>query len=113
MTYATFLLIFLVAPLAALAAVLRRRLLERRLLFGAAALVLVALVYMAPWDHLAAVWGLWTWADGRTFGLRWWAVPPEEFTFCILETLLAVTLTHAILRRPRPSSAPREDGAQP
>ena len=114
MTYFAFLIIFLVIPLAVLAAVLRRRLLERRYLYGAAALVVISLLYMAPWDHIAAVWGLWTWTPGRTFGPRWWSVPPEEFAFCALEALLAVTVVHAILSRPRATSAPPPDeGAQP
>ena len=52
---------------------------------------------MAPWDHLAAVWGLWAWANTQTWGLRWWAIPPEEYLFCILEALLAITLTYALL----------------
>ncbi|MBF6589874.1 MAG: lycopene cyclase domain-containing protein [Ktedonobacterales bacterium] len=97
MTYAQFLLLFLVLPLAALVALLRRRLLDRRYLVFTGALVLIALAYMAPWDHTAAVWGLWTWAPGRTWGLRWWAVPPEEYLFCVLEAMLAATLTYALL----------------
>ena len=117
MTYATFLIIFLIAPLAVLAVALRRRLLDRRFLLGAAALVAIALLYMAPWDHLAAVWGLWTWTAGRTFGLRWWSVPPEEFAFCALEALLAVAITYAVLGRPRASApdqtAPDQPGDQP
>lgn len=96
MTYAQFLLLFLVLPLAAGAAVMRRRLLNRRYLAIAAILMLVALVYMAPWDHIAAVWGLWTWARGRTWGSRLWAIPPEEYLFCLLEALLAITLSYAV-----------------
>jgi len=96
MTYADFLLIFLAAPLALLIALLRRRLLDRRFLTLAGALALVALLYMAPWDHTAAVWGLWTWSRGQTWGVRWWNVPPEEYLFCLLEALLAVTLIYAI-----------------
>jgi lycopene cyclase domain-containing protein len=99
MTYAVFLLLFLVLPLSALVIFLRRRLLDRRYLVLTGILTLVALVYMAPWDHLAAVWGLWTWARGQTWGLRWWAIPPEEYLFCVLETLLAITLTYALLTR--------------
>lgn len=118
MTYAEFLLIFLIAPLVALTVVLRRRLLDRRFLALAGGLTLVALLYMAPWDHTAAVWGLWTWAPGRAWGLRWWDVPPEEYLFCILEALLAATLLYSVLlwrRRIAPASgaddAPREEGA--
>lgn len=101
MTYAGFLLLFLILPLVVLALLLRRRLLDRRFLACAGILTLIALVYMAPWDHTAAVWGLWTWAGGQTWGLRWWAIPPEEYLFCILEALLAVTLTYALLSRRR------------
>jgi lycopene cyclase domain-containing protein len=100
MTYGVFLLLFLVAPIAVLAGVLRRRLLRRRFMLPAAALLLLALAYMAPWDHTAAVWGLWTWAPGRTWGMRWWAIPPEEYLFCLLEALFAVLLTCVALGRP-------------
>ena len=109
MTYAEFLLLFLVAPLAALIAVLRRRLIDWRFLALAGGLTLVALLYMAPWDHTAAVWGLWSWAPGRTWGLRWWNVPPEEYLFCLLEALLASTLIYATLlwrRRISPATSP-------
>jgi lycopene cyclase domain-containing protein len=117
MTYAAFLTIFLVAPLLALAALLRRRLLDRRYLALAAGLALVALLYMAPWDHTAAVWGIWTWGKGRTWGARWWDVPVEEYLFCALEALLAVTLTYAALlwrgRLVRPDAARREKREAP
>ncbi|HET9109655.1 MAG TPA: lycopene cyclase domain-containing protein [Ktedonobacterales bacterium] len=97
MTYADFLLIFLISPLIALGVILRRRLLDHRFLALTGGLTLVALIYMAPWDHTAAVWDLWTWAPGRTWGARWWDVPPEEYLFCILEALLASTLIYAML----------------
>jgi lycopene cyclase domain-containing protein len=96
-TYAQFLLFFTLVPLGALAVALRRRLLDRRYLTLAGVLALVALAYMAPWDHTAAVWRLWTWAPGQTWGVRWWAVPPEEYLFCVLEALLGVTLTYAVM----------------
>ncbi len=96
MSYAGFLLLFLIIPLALLALLLRGRLRDRRYLVCAGLLMLIALLYMAPWDHTAAVWGLWTWAGGQTWGARWWAIPPEEYLFCILEALLAVTLTYAL-----------------
>ena len=99
MTYAEFLLLFLVLPLIVLVIFLRRRLLDQRYLVLTGLLMLIALVYMAPWDHIAAVWGLWTWASNRTWGLRWWAIPPEEYLFCVLEALLAITLTYALLTR--------------
>ncbi len=93
------LLLFLVLPVIVLVIFLKRRLLDRRYLVLSGILMLVALVYMSPWDHFAAVWGLWTWANGQTWGLRWWAIPPEEYLFCLLEALLAITLTYALLTR--------------
>jgi len=99
MTYAAFLLLFLLLPLAILAAILRKRLLNRRYLIIVGVLTLVALLYMAPWDHFAAIWGLWSWTNNRTWGLRWWAIPPEEYLFCVLEALLAITLTFAVVTR--------------
>ncbi|MGZ3583002.1 MAG: lycopene cyclase domain-containing protein [Ktedonobacterales bacterium] len=98
MTYAQFLLFFLLVPLGVLLLVLRHRLLDRRFLTPAGVLALVALVYMAPWDHTAAVWKLWMWAPGQTWGVRWWDVPPEEYLFCVLEALLGVTVTYAAMR---------------
>ncbi len=97
MTYVDFLLLFLVLPLSVLVIFLRRRLLDRRFLVLTGILMLTALVYMAPWDHIAAVWGLWTWANSQTWGLRWWAIPPEEYLFCVLEALLAISLTYTLL----------------
>ena len=97
MTYAGFLLLFLVLPLIVLVIFLRRRLLDQRYLVLTGMFMLIALVYMAPWDHIAAVWGLWTWANGQTWGLRLWTIPLEEYLFCILEALLAITLTYALL----------------
>lgn len=114
MTYAEFLALFLALPLVALAAVLRRRLLNRRYLAITALLLVIALAYMAPWDHTAAVWQLWTWTPGRTWGARIWNVPPEEYLFCLLEALLAVTITFAALsarRTPSTQPTPLTEGA--
>jgi lycopene cyclase domain-containing protein len=99
MTYAGFLLLFLLLPLAILATILRKRLLNRRYLTVVSVLTLVALLYMAPWDHFASIWGLWSWTNDRTWGVRWWAIPSEEYLFCVLEALLAITLTYAVVTR--------------
>ena len=99
MTYTGFLLLFLLLPLGILVVLLRRRLLDKRYFAIVCVLTLVALMYMAPWDHFAATWRLWSWEKGRTWGIRWWAIPPEEYLFCTLEALLAITLTFAMLTR--------------
>lgn len=109
MTYAGFLALFLAPPLLALGLILRRRLVNRRFLAISALLVVVALAFMAPWDHTAAVWGLWTWAGGRTWGARIWNVPPEEYLFCALEALLAASLTYAALTWSRRGPDAAED----
>ncbi len=99
MTYTGFLLLFLLLPLVILIGFLRERLFNKRYLAITGALALVALIYMAPWDHVAAMWGFWSWENSLTWGIRWWVIPPEEYIFCILEALLAITLTFALLTR--------------
>lgn len=115
MTYFHFLLLFLALPIGALALVLRRALLNPRFWALAALLMGIALVYMAPWDHTAAVWHLWTWSSGQTWGIRWWNVPPEEYLFAVLESLLAVMLCHLFVgrrRHPATASAQQERAQQ-
>lgn len=109
MSYAAFLAIFLVVPNAALLVYLRRRLRDWRLWGLMGALVLIALAYMVPWDHLAAVWGLWTWTPRQTWQQSFWAVPLEEYLFCILETMLAVLLMYALLVSRRAKLPERQD----
>jgi lycopene beta-cyclase len=85
MTYARFLLLFLVLPLGAFA------------LSGAFAkgpwrplLYLLAVVYLTttPWDSWAVAHGLWGFAEGKTWGLRLGFLPLEEYLFFGLQTLL-------------------------
>jgi len=40
---------------------------------------------------------LWTWAPRQTWQVSFWAIPLEEYLFCLLETMLAVTLMYALL----------------
>ncbi len=96
MTYAGFLFLFLVIPLIVLLLLLRKRLLDRRYWSGLGALLLLSLLAMAPWDHLAAVWGIWGWTPQQTWGLRIWQIPLEEYLFCLLEATLATTLVFAL-----------------
>jgi lycopene cyclase domain-containing protein len=109
MSYATFVAIFLGLPLALLCVFLRRRLRDGRLWKLMGILVIVALAYMAPWDHLAAVWGLWTWAPLQTWQKKLWAIPLEEYLFCLLETVLAVALMYALLTSRRARLAEQQE----
>lgn len=111
MTYVAFLALFLVVPLAVLAGLLRRRLLDRRFpAYGA--MLLISPLYMVPRVHAAYVSRLWDWSIHQTLGIRWWSVPPEEYAFCLLEALLAVTLLYGIflwrvnLRSPEMNGSP-------
>ena len=96
MTYAGFLLIFLVIPLLFLWLLLRQHLREKGYWLLMALLPPLSLAFMAPWDHVAVVWGLWSWTTPQTWGIRLWQIPLEEYLFCVLETMLAITLTYAL-----------------
>lgn len=85
MTYGHFLLLFLVLPLLLL--LLRadvRRGPWRPLL------VLLPLVYLAttPWDSWAVAHGLWDFPQGKTWGVRLFRLPLEEYLFFGLQTAL-------------------------
>jgi lycopene beta-cyclase len=88
-TYARFLLFFLVLPVGLL--LLRadiRRGPWRPLLW------LFPLVYLAttPWDSWAVAHGLWSFPEGKTWGLRLFRLPAEEYLFFGLQTLLTFLL---------------------
>jgi lycopene cyclase domain-containing protein len=85
MTYAGFLLLFLVLPLGLV------------LLRGQARkgpwrpfLLLLLVVYAAtsPWDSWAVAHGLWEFPAGKTWGPRLGFLPLEEYLFFGLQTLL-------------------------
>ena len=90
MTYGTFLLVFVVAPLVV---VLWR--------FGDALRdggwrplgLLLLIVYAAttPWDNAAVAWGLWDFDPARIAGVRIGWLPVEEYLFFGLQTLLTGT----------------------
>jgi lycopene cyclase domain-containing protein len=109
MSYAAFLAIFLCLPIALLFVALRRRLRDGRLWKLTGLLAILALAYMAPWDHLAVVWGLWTWAPFQTWQVSFWAIPLEEYLFCLLETVLAVVLMYALLTSRRARLAEQQE----
>nr|BBH93099.1 hypothetical protein KTA_12980 [Thermogemmatispora argillosa] len=106
MTYAGFLALFLLAPSALLALLLRRQLLCRRYWLTTALLACIVLLAMAPWDHAAVARGIWNWSSAQTWGLRLWLIPLEEYLFALLETLLTTLLLFALLLS-RSRSAPR------
>ncbi|BDI30110.1 hypothetical protein CCAX7_21610 [Capsulimonas corticalis] len=93
MTYAGFLLIFLVVPILLLAAALRRKFRRRHALAGAIVCAL-AFLYTAPWDNHAARIGLWTFDSvfaPRSHFLGF--LPWEEYAFYGLQSILICLLT--------------------
>ncbi len=89
MTYAQFLLVFLLPPILVLAVVLRRHV--RRPQGIALALVcLLAFAYTTPWDNYAAYKRLWTFDSKFVLGPPFWFgyLPLEEYLFYFGEAVL-------------------------
>jgi lycopene cyclase domain-containing protein len=85
MTYAGFLLVFLVAPIAASLAFSRNR--SREL---SALGVLLVFVFAAtlPWDSAAVAQGLWSFDPEKTWQPRVALLPVEELCFFALQSVL-------------------------
>lgn len=111
MTYAGFLVLFLLVPIGLLTLLLGRRLFCRRYWLTTVPLAAIVLLAMAPWDHAAVARGIWNWSPAQTWGLRLWLIPLEEYLFALLETLLTTLLLYALLRSgPAPvPAAPEEE----
>ena len=98
MTYLEFLAVFLLPPIALLLVLGRRRL--RRLLgWQLLAIVLVALVYTAPWDAGLIANRVWSYPGNQVAGPGLLGVPLEEFGFYALQTVLAGLVTALLWRR--------------
>ena len=99
MTYAEFLLVFLVFPIVCLLGILRRRW-EAHHRIACAAVCSIAFLYTAPWDNHAAATGLWTFdprfAPPSHFILH---LPWEEYVFYLLQGLFICLLVVALSRR--------------
>jgi lycopene cyclase domain-containing protein len=109
MSYATFLLLFLVLPIVVLAALAARRNSDgaKRAI---AALVLVqtaALLYTTPWDNYLIYRGVWMYGSNRVIGTIGY-VPVEEYVFFILQPLLT-GLWYLVLRGGLRARAPEGD----
>lgn len=105
MTYAQFLAVFLLVPIALLASTMHRHLSwrEGRWL---ALLMLIALVYTTPWDNYLVASRVWWYDPDQVVGITLGWVPVEEYTFFLLQPLM-VGLWVLYLNRqlpPMPSS---------
>lgn len=120
MTYFGFLLRFLVIPVLVLLAITYRDLSQNRrssrfrngaaVWTGIALHVLLAVLYTTPWDNYLVATGVWYYNPDLVTGILLGYVPIEEYTFFVLETLLAGLWWWFLARRifPLPVAKGRE-----
>lgn len=89
-TYAEFLLAFVVVPLAVLFVFGRSPTPDRRRTAGTGILIVLglALVYTTPWDNFLIAKEVWWYGEGTVLA-RLWLAPVEEYVFILLQPLLA------------------------
>lgn len=120
MTYFGFLLRFLVIPILVFVAITywdHRRNKElngfrngRAVWIGIAIHVLLAVIYTTPWDNYLVATGVWYYNPELVTGLLLGYVPIEEYTFFVLETILAGLWWWFLARRlPIPAGTFRAD----
>ena len=120
MTYFGFLLRFLVIPILVLLAVTYRDTKRNRSISGfrntaavwtgIALHVLLAVLYTTPWDNYLVATGVWYYNPDLVTGILLGYVPIEEYTFFVLETLLAGLWWWFLARRIFPLSAEKPQG---
>ena len=99
MTYAEFLLFFVVPPSVVLTVyLLWRGRLNRRLGLALLATAAIAVVYTGPWDSTIISQGVWSYPPGRVIGPTIALVPIEEYTFFVLQVVMTGLLTTALLK---------------
>jgi lycopene cyclase domain-containing protein len=100
MTYFDFLGLFLVPPIIVLL-VLVRHTLRRGHLLAIGALMLIAVVYTAPWDNYLVIRGVWTFDRAKIANWFIWRVPIEEYIFYLLQVAMTGLFTIWLLQRGR------------
>jgi lycopene cyclase domain-containing protein len=61
--------------------------------------MLIAVIYTTPWDNFLVASGVWTYDGGLVIGRVIGYVPIEEYTFFLVQTLLAGLVWWALARR--------------
>jgi lycopene cyclase domain-containing protein len=95
-TYARVLLLFAVAPIAALAVALRGRV-RRAHLTSLGAILAIVYAATSPWDNVAVHRGYWSFDRARTWGVFVAYLPLEEYLFFGLQTVLAALVLVALI----------------
>jgi lycopene cyclase domain-containing protein len=106
LSYAAFHLLFVLPPIALLAAVLAvsgRVARPREALAGVVLLATIATVYTTPWDNYLIARGVWTYGEGTVLA-RVWRAPIEEYAFFVLQPVLAGLWFHWLDYTPDPDS---------
>lgn len=96
MTYALFLLWFLVIPILALAFARRAKLRQGWWWKAVGFTIAAALVYTTPWDNYLVATGVWYYDRARVWGILLGYVPLEEYLFFVLQTVLGALVVHAL-----------------
>lgn len=114
MTYADFLLRFLVVPIALLSVLIYRDRRKRRALpvtlrllppgLALTALAVIAVTYTTPWDNYLMATGVWWYDPALVTGVTLGWVPLEEYGFFVLQT--ALTGLWLLFLAPRLRAAP-------
>jgi len=102
MTYARFLLVFLVPPilgLTYLAIRLGGGRLNRHLLWQLPLVGVIAIVYTGPWDGSLIAQGVWSYPAAQVSGQTLLRVPLEEYGFYVLQVILTGLVTAIVWRR--------------
>ncbi len=102
MTYAVFLVVFLVVPIGTLGLLLWRRV-SRRLAVSCGIVCLLAYLYTSPWDNYAAKVGLWSYDPHFAPPSHFiYYLPWEEYAFYGLQGVLACLVTVGLARVLKP-----------
>ena len=111
MTYAQFLLVFLLLPILVLAVALCKTLRRSHLVAGGL-VCLLAFVYTTPWDNYAAYARLWTFDPKFVRGAPFWFgyLPLEEYLFYFAEAIFVCLALLALSRVPALAPPPDDDG---
>ena len=99
MTYAQFLLVFLLLPIVVLVLALRAHIRRAHLIAGGL-VCLLAFAYTTPWDNYAAYARLWTFDPAFVLGPPFWLgyLPLEEYLFYVAEAVFVCLVLLALSR---------------